>query len=108
MLEFARETVGGRPNIGSFLDPRFRMALPVIAAVALAVVPSSSFAFGGAIHDAAALGGKGKVQALLKSDPTLIFNRDKAGEIPLHIAAFTVAGTWQNYCWRIRPSRCPG
>ncbi len=55
-----------------------------LSAVALA---SRSAAFGGAIHDAVALGELGKIKTILNDDPSLISSRDRGGETALHIAA---------------------
>jgi ankyrin repeat protein len=72
---------------GTFLDRDRFSAIPVLAAVALAVLSSSGSAFGGAIHDAASFGDLGKIKALLKDDPALISSRDQNGDTALHVAA---------------------
>ena len=57
------------------------------AAVMLVTLSWSSFAFCGEIHDAAAAGDLGKVKALLKDNPDLVFSKDGNGTTPLHFAA---------------------
>jgi ankyrin repeat protein len=52
------------------------------------VLAWSSLAFGGAIHEAAAGGDLGKVKALLKDNPDLVFSTDSNGRTALHYAAF--------------------
>lgn len=39
------------------------------------------------IHDAARDGDVGKVRALLKETPDLVFSKDNIGRTPLHVAA---------------------
>jgi ankyrin repeat protein len=59
-----------------------------LAAIMVLALVSSTFAFCGPIHDAARKGDVNKVKALLKADPTLISDKDKEGNTPLHVAAF--------------------
>ena len=49
----------------------------------------SNLVFGGEIHDAAREGNLGKVQALLRDHPDLVFSKDNKGSTPLHVAAMT-------------------
>ena len=56
-----------------------RSAVTLVALVALAW---GSLAFCGEIHDAARSGDLAKVRALLKSNPSLVFSKDKSGGPP--------------------------
>src|ERR1700730_120652 len=72
-------------NRNSFLGRICDSPILRLTAVTLGLI---SLAFGGEIHDAAALGDLGKVKALLRDDLALVFNRDNTGSTPLHLAAF--------------------
>jgi ankyrin repeat protein len=66
-----------------------RSPILCLAAVALVVLAWSSLAFCGEIHDAAGAGDVGKIKALLKKNPELVFSKDSIGWTPLHYAAYS-------------------
>jgi uncharacterized protein len=71
------------------LFPRFCYS-PIVrlATVMLVALGWRSFAFCGEIHDAAKNGDLGRVKALVKDNPDLVFSRDNDGWTALHYAAF--------------------
>ena len=70
----------------SFLSRLCHAPIRRRAVVMLVALAWSSLAFCGEIHDAARAGDLGKVKALLKGNPYLVFSKDKYGETPLHHA----------------------
>ena len=74
-------------NMHSFLRRLRHAPMPRRTAVMLAALAWSGLAFCGEMHDAAQAGDLGKVKALLKGNPYLVFSKDKYGETPLHQAA---------------------
>ena len=56
----------------------------VVAAVALAL---ANLAFGGEIHEAVRRGDVGRVKALIKDNPGVVFSKDDTGWTALHLAA---------------------
>jgi hypothetical protein len=62
--------------------------IPRRAVVLLVALAWGSLAFCGEIHDAARNGDLGKVKALLKDNPDLVFSKESAGGTPLHGAAY--------------------
>ena len=55
--------------------------------VVLWAVVWTSFAFCSELHDVVNQGDLAKVQALVKSNPALVFSKDSNGNTPLHLAA---------------------
>src|ERR1035438_6337405 len=64
-----------------------QIPLRTAALIALVALAWGGPAFCGEIHDAAGIGDLARVQALLKSDPYLVFSKDPQGATPLHFAA---------------------
>jgi len=71
-------------NTHSLFSRLGRSSAPFISAV---VLTWSSLASSGEIHDAAPDNDVGQVEALLKSNPDLLFGKDGGGDTPLHWAA---------------------
>jgi ankyrin repeat protein len=61
-----------------------RRAAVMVTMVALALNRPAIFS---EIHDAALMGDLGRVKALLKGKPDLVFSKDNHGDTPLHFAA---------------------
>src|ERR1035437_7692671 len=80
---------GGTICMRFFFSRLCHSPIPGRAATLIAVVALAwgGPAFGGEIHDAAGVGDLAKVQALLKSNPDLVFSKDPQGATPLHFAA---------------------
>jgi ankyrin repeat protein len=58
-----------------------------LAPILLIALASSTLAFCGEIHEAAAQGKLDIVQSLIKEDPRLVFKKNRQGETPLFLAA---------------------
>ena len=73
----------------SFFSRCYHSKIAHLATLILAALAFSNLAFCGEILDAAKNGDLGKVKALLKDNPDLVFSKDNYGGTPLFLAALT-------------------